>query len=54
MVLTICFETIFGLASGDSWQIIIDNYNITTGNLWLAIVIFTGFVPVLVKKIRKN
>ena len=53
MLLTICFETIFGIAIGDSLQTIIDNYNITTGNLWLAVVIFTGFVPVLVKKIKQ-
>ena len=52
LVLTICFETIFGLAIGESLNTIIDNYNISAGNLWLVVVVFTGFTPVIVKSIK--
>ena len=50
MILTIGFETVFCLLQGDTLQKIINNYDITTGNLWIIIVIFTGFVPVLIRK----
>jgi len=53
MLLTICVETIIGIVMGESLQTIISNYDITTGNLWLGIVLFTGLVPPLVKKIKK-
>ena len=33
---------------------IINSYNITTGNLWLIVVIFIGIVPLLIAKIRRN
>ena len=52
MGLTVCFETIFGMAIGESLQTLANAYNITTGNLWLIVVIFMGVVPALVKKIR--
>ena len=53
VILTICFETIFGLAIGISLEELINNYDITTGNLWLVVVLFTGITPLLVK-ITKN
>ena len=52
LFLTIVFETILGLFMGNSFKEIVNAYNITTGNLWLIVVIFTGIVPLLVAKIR--
>jgi hypothetical protein len=53
VVLTIAFETIFGLATGMTFVELLKAYDITTGNLWLIIVIFTGIMPWLVAKKRK-
>ncbi|QQO07744.1 hypothetical protein [Breznakiella homolactica] len=51
--LTVIFETVLGLALGSSFSEIIGAYNITTGNLWLAVVLFTGIAPWLTAKIRR-
>jgi len=53
IVLTIVFETIFGLATGIGFSELLKAYDITTGNLWLIIVIFTGIVPWLTAKIKR-
>jgi hypothetical protein len=53
VALTVVFETIFGLAMGDSFSELLRAYDISTGNLWLIIVIFTGIVPWLVAKIKR-
>ena len=50
---TVIFETGLGLFMGIAFIEIINAYNITTGNIWLIVVIFTGFVPYLVAKIKK-
>jgi len=52
-VLTILFETIFGLVTGDNFSELIKAYNITTGDLWLLIVIFVGIAPWLAAKIKR-
>ena len=49
---TVIFETVLDLFEGMSFMEIINAYNITTGNLWLTVVIFTGIVPFLVAKIK--
>jgi hypothetical protein len=53
VALTVLFETVFGLATGDSVGKLLKAYDITTGNLWLIIVVFTGFAPWIIAKIRR-
>jgi len=53
IVLTIVFETILGLAMGNSFRELLKAYDITTGNLWLIVVIFMGIAPWLVAKIKR-
>jgi hypothetical protein len=50
---TIIFETVLGFIMGSTFIEIINAYNITTGNLWLIIVIFMWFIPLTVAKIKK-
>ena len=52
VMLTITFETAMGISQGHNLNQILKNYDITTGNLWLLILIFTGFVPWLAAKAR--
>ena len=51
--LTILFETIMGLASGNNFDEMIKAYDITTGNLWLLVVIFVGIIPLRIAKIKR-
>ncbi|MCL2682031.1 MAG: hypothetical protein FWE63_00930 [Bacteroidales bacterium] len=53
IALTIIFEFIFGITTGHSFSELLKAYDITTGNLWLIIVIFTGIAPWLVAKIKR-
>ena len=53
IVLTIAFETIFGLVMGNSFDELLKAYDITTGNLWLLIVLFIGIAPYLTAKIKQ-
>jgi hypothetical protein len=50
--LTLVFETLLGLALGGSFGELLQAYDITTGNIWLIVVIFTGIVPWLIAKIN--
>ncbi|MCL2327694.1 MAG: hypothetical protein FWC39_04180 [Bacteroidetes bacterium] len=50
---TIVFETILGLAMGNTCAELIQAYDITTGNIWLLVVLFIGVVPWLVVKRKK-
>lgn len=51
--LTIAFETCLGLAAGRSASEIIETYDITTGNLWLAVLASTVLSPWVSAKIRR-
>jgi hypothetical protein len=53
ILLTIVFETILVFVTGGSFQELLKTYDITTGNLWLIIVLFTGVAPWLVAKIKR-
>jgi hypothetical protein len=53
IVLTIVFETFFGLAMGNSLDELLKAYDVTTGNLWLLVVLFTGVTPWLAARARK-
>ena len=54
VIMTIVLETILGLAMGDTLTEWLQAYDVTTGNLWLLVVLFTGVTPWLVAKIKKN
>jgi len=53
IVLTLVFETILGLAMGNSFGELLKAYDITTGNLWLLVVLFIGIAPWLTAKIKQ-
>ena len=53
ILLTVLFETGFGLLTGFSFEELIKAYDITSGNLWLSVVLFVGIAPYLIAKIRK-
>jgi len=53
IILTIIFETTFGLATGNNFSELMKAYDITTGNLWLIVVVFIGIAPLLIAKIKK-
>jgi hypothetical protein len=53
MLLTVLFETGFDLLTGYIFVEVIKTYDITTGNLWLLVVLFTGIAPWLTAKTRK-
>ncbi|MBK5721999.1 hypothetical protein JGH11_14060 [Dysgonomonas sp. Marseille-P4677] len=50
---TIGIEFIIGSIMNNSMEEMLSAYDITTGNLWLLVVIFTGLAPWLSAKIRK-
>lgn len=51
--MTVVFEATFVLLLGGNFQQIIAMYDITTGNLWLLVVIFIGIAPWLTAKIKR-
>jgi hypothetical protein len=53
VVATLVFETTLGIVAGTPVSEILEAYDITTGNLWLLIVIFMGFVPAIVARMKK-
>lgn len=53
VALTLTFETLFGLVQGHNFEKILQNYNMTRGNLWPLIVIFIGIVPWCIAKLRE-
>jgi hypothetical protein len=53
VLLTVLFETGLELFTGNTFAGVIKTYDITTGNLWLLVVLFTGIAPWLTAKIRK-
>lgn len=52
VVLTLLFETVMGLFIGKTFYEIVNAYDITTGNLWLFVVLFIGCTPQLVAKFQ--
>jgi len=53
ILLTILFETGFGLLIGNTFTELLKAYDITTGNLWLLVVLFLGIAPWLSAKTKK-
>ena len=52
IILTVLFETGFGLLTGDTLEELIKAYDVTTGNLWLLVFLLTGAAPWLTAKAR--
>ncbi|MDR2918350.1 MAG: hypothetical protein LBV72_03165 [Tannerella sp.] len=53
LILTLCFEFGFGFLRKIPFSEMIKAYDITTGNLWLFIVLFVGLLPWLVAKLKR-
>jgi hypothetical protein len=53
VLLTIIFETIFGLILGSTFREILNAYNVASGDLWLLVILFIGFVPFIVVRRKK-
>ncbi len=53
LLLTVTFETVFGLLQGDTILELVKTYDITSGNLWLLVVLSTGIAPWLAAKTRE-
>ncbi len=48
VLLTVLFETGLGFLMGNPLSEILNTYDISSGNLWLLVVIFIGFIPRIV------
>lgn len=53
VIATITFESLIGIISKTPLTEMLQAYNILTGNLWLIIVIFIGFVPTIVARLKR-
>ena len=53
IVMTVLFETCLELLAGNTFAGVLKTYDITTGNLWLLVVLFVGIAPWLTAKTRK-
>jgi len=53
IVLTVLFETVLGLLIGNSFTEVTNAYDMTTGNIWLLVVLFIGIAPWLSAKTRR-
>ena len=55
LILTLAFEFLFGhFVGGHSWEKLISQYNILSGNLWILIIIWTTIVPFICYKLFEN
>ena len=45
MLLTVLFESAFGLANGSTVRQLLTAYDVTSGNLWLLVVLYTAIAP---------
>lgn len=53
LFLTIIFEFLMGIMLGNSLSEILMAYDITTGNLWVVVLLFIAVVPYLVARIKR-
>jgi hypothetical protein len=55
LVLTVAFEFLFGhFVAGNSWERLLNDYNIFEGRLWIVILIWVAVAPVLFYKIQRK
>jgi hypothetical protein len=53
--MTICFEFIFGhYVMGNSWQRLLQDYNILEGRLWALVLIWTATAPYLFTRLGQR
>jgi len=45
LVLTLCFEFGFGLFRGSSWAMLLEDYNLLAGRIWILIPIWIMIAP---------
>lgn len=53
-LLTFIFESVFALGMGKTMEEVLSAYDISTGNLWIVVLIFTAIAPWLGAKISKT
>lgn len=53
LVLTLCFEFGFGRLRGSSWDVLLSDYNLAKGRLWVLIPAFTALAPYIFYKLRR-
>ena len=53
LIATVVFEFMVGVVTKTPLSEMLRAYDFTTGNLWLFIVIFIGFVPTIVAKLKR-
>lgn len=54
LILTLCFEFGFGRYRGSSWQILLEDYNLLKGRLWILIPVWVAIAPYLFYKIKNG
>ncbi len=55
VVLTVAFEFVFGhYVDKKSWAELVRNYDITSGNLWLLVLVWIGVGPAAVRTLRRR
>jgi hypothetical protein len=53
LAMTVLFEFLFGrLVARNSWGELLQAYNLSTGNLWLLVLLVIALSPFLVAKLR--
>ena len=53
VVLSVLFEFGFGhYVDGDSWSELLQNYNLAKGNIWVLVLLWIGFGPLVVRALR--
>ena len=55
VVMTIVFEFGFGhYVDGDSWSVLLENYNVAAGSLWIMVLLWIGFGPLAIRAMREK
>lgn len=52
LVLTLCFEFGFGRYRGNSWETLLEDYNLLKGRLWILIPVWVVTAPYVFYKIK--
>lgn len=53
LVLTLLFEFGFGRYRGNSWEKLLEDYNLVKGRLWILIPLWVAIAPYIFFKLRK-
>lgn len=55
VAMTIVFEFGFGhYVDGDSWSELLENYNVAAGGLWIMVLVWIGFGPLVIRAMREK